>query len=524
MKRRLLRAAATVLLLLFAGPDRLGAATVQGDRLPQPQSMLPEVPVGELFPRLMYPAGPNIVEPLADTVFASAACVKYVVERHETDTTPIDVIASPYSTDDILLFRKSPLRDAGFGGTLAGRPTTIEVVWRFNTAMRNNEESDSTWGGGSGWTGQPLYLAASDEIVVGSLCGKVYFIDFATGTATREPLDVKNPIKGTVAIDPHHDNLYVGHGIPEYEPFGISVFDLARHEQTFTVDFDYKALRWWGAYDSNPVVAGEYLFWCGENGSVYKFRREQGRLIPAATMRYTVGGLAPGIENSLCVYRNYGFFGDNHGNIIAINLDTMKPVWRYDNHDDIDATIVCREEEGHPCLYAGCEVDKQGDSGTCHIVKLDAVTGLCLWERRIEANRYKLGEKYFDGGLYGTPLLGRGDCEELLFVNLVSNGADGGMKNSGEMVALDTATGRTVYTVPLGRYAWSSPVSYLDGQGVMYILTGDTAGTLYLIEGRTGAVICRKQVGYNFESSPIAVGNAAVVGSRGNGIFKVEVR
>ncbi len=468
-----------------------------------------------------------IIEDVAmpDIVLPSAARVKYTVERHiDEAVVPVDISQSGYDGDDVLLFRKNPMRNADFGGTVTGTPSAVEVVWKFDTAMKNTPESTSTWGGGSGWTGQPLYISESNEIVVGSLCGKVYFIDYASGKATRTPLDVKNPIKGTVSLDPKFENLYVGHGIPDHRPFGTSTFDLGSHTLTCSIDRDPKALRGWGAYDSNAICVGDYLFWCGENGSFYKFRREQGRLTPVATLRYTVDGFAPGIENSLCVYRNYGFFGDNRGNIICVNLDTMQPVWHYDNHDDIDATIVCMIERGHPFIYTGCEVDKQGESGLCHLVKLNALTGEEVWERRIEANRFVLGEKYFDGGLYGTPLPGRGNCEGMLFANVVRNGADGGKINSGELTAFDMQSGEIIYTTKLDIYAWSSPVGYLNERGEMFILTGDTGGKIYLINALTGAVIFKRQVGANFESSPVVIGNTAVVGSRYNGIYKLEIK
>lgn len=32
-------------------------------------------------------------------------------------------------------------------------------------------------------------------------------------------------------------------------------------------------------------------------------------------MRYFCRGSSPGIESSMCVYRNYGYVADNHGNL-----------------------------------------------------------------------------------------------------------------------------------------------------------------------------------------------------------------
>ena len=58
----------------------------------------------------------------------------------------------------------------------------------------------------------------------------------------------------------------------------------------------------------------------------------------------------------------------------------------------------------------------------------------------------------------------------------------------------------------------------------MFIFTGDSSGRAYLIRAKTGEVLCKKLVGYNFESSPCVVGNTAVVGCRGTNIYKFIIK
>lgn len=236
-------------------------------------------------------------------------------------------------------------------------------------------------------------------------------------------------------------------------------------------------------------------------------------------MRYRIKGAAPGIESSLCVYRNYGFFGDNCGNVICVNLNTLKPVWHYDNHDDTDATIVCREENGHPYVYSASEVDRQGRDGLCRIVKLDALKGERVWECKIPCRRMILPTKTLDGGMYSTPLLGTGDCEGQLFANVCRNGASSA---PGELKAIDTDSGIIRYTVAYNNFCWSSPVSLLGPANQMYLFTGDADA--YLIRGLTGEIVSKKFVGANFESSPIVVNNAVVVGCRGSSIYKFVIK
>ena len=489
----------------------------------------PEIPIEQLF--------------LPDTAYASVEVVKFVVEDEDSVAAPLKDLDDRYAgKESVYVFRKDLRRDADYGGKVKGTPREVEIAWAFETAYDTTHTRFGTWGGGSGWTGQPLYVKWTDdqqalfkksssgltadfgpeEIIVGSLCGKGYFINYQTGKASRQPLDLGNVVKGTIGLDPEYYNLYVGQGVPRQAgPFGHQVFDLLKHERTFFFGPDPKAWRGWNAFDSNSIVAGGYLFWCGENGSVYKYERSQGTLRRVSVMRYRVGGVAPGIESSLCVYRNYGYFSDNRGNVICINLNTMKPVWYYNNHDDSDGTMVCREEGGAPYLYTACEVDKQGDSGICHFIKLNGLNGERVWETNIPCRRINLPGKTLDGGMYASPLIGSGDCQDMIFANICRNGAS---KSAGELTAFSTKDGKILYTVPYGQFAWSSPVAFHNEKNEMFIFAGDASGIIRIIRGKTGEVVCKKVVGSNFESSPVVIGNTAVVGCRGNKIYKFVIK
>ena len=479
---------------------------------------------------------------LADTAYASASALSFVVENADSLPALLTDYNDRYAREDrVMTFRKNLLRNADFGGRVEGTPTEIEVAWSYDTPYGRAETRFGQWGGGTGWTGQPLYVHwtaeemdsikaggapltadfGAEEVMVGSLCGEAFFLNFLTGKPSREPLDLHNVVKGTMSLDPELMNLYVGQGVPKGEPLGCQAFDLRSHQRGCFFA-DPKAWRGWQAFDSSPIVAGGYLFWPGENGSLFKFRRQEGgQLQRVSTLRYRVNGAAPGIESSLCVYRNYGFFGDNHGNIICVNLNTMRPVWHVKNLDDSDGTIVCREEDGLPYLYTACEVDKQGTHGQCRFLKLNALDGSIVWERLIACNRVDLGSKVLDGGMYSTPLLGRGDCEEMIFANICRNSAD---PARGQLTAISTVDGSIRYTVGYGNFCWSSPVALCNEKGEMFIFTADANGTVYLIRGTDGSIICKKNMGANFESSPCVVGNSIVVGCRGTKIYKFTIK
>ena len=469
------------------------------------------VPIEELF--------------LPDTAYASVQKVHFVVEQEDTLDYSFKDLDDRYAASwSSFTFRRNMLRDADFGGRLEKKPDTVEIAWTFNTPEDNFHTNLGSWGGGTGWTGQPIYVKweedGKEEIIFTSLNSKAYFLDFETGKRSRPDLDVLNVIKGSPSLDPEFKNLYIGQGVSRKTPMCLLVVDLEKHQIIYKFN-DHKAWRNWGAFDSSPVVAGGYLIWPGENGSIYKFAREQGSLKLLQTLRYKVNGAAPGVESSIAIWRNYGWFQDNAGNILCINLNTMKPVWHYSNHDDSDGTVVCRVENGTPFVYAASEVDRQGMNGSCFFIKINGLNGSVVWEQKIPCRRIDLGGKILDGGMYSTPLLGRGNCDGMIFANVCRNKA---AKTNGELFALSTEDGSVIYNIPLRQFCWSSPVAFYDKENNMYIFTGDGEGYIYLIEAKTGKVLHSRKVAYNFESSPTVAGNAAVVGSRVNGIYKFVIK
>lgn len=477
---------------------------------------------------------------LPDTAFQSVENLTYDVELLDSNASGVlNNLIDPYDTvPGVFMFRGGHYRDARtFSGKINGVPTKIVQDWAFTTAARGE------WGGGSGWTGQPVYVKwpmalvnkfrqvspgltadfSDEEIIVGSLCGDVYFINYATGKQSRNPILVNNPIKGTISLDPAmNGSLYVGHGIPVHQPFGHLGLDLYKHEVVYTWGRDSKAKRGWGAYDSSPVVAGQFLFWPGENGSFYKYERKgNGELVMHSVLRYLVkGDHGAGIESSMAVYKNYGYLGDNHGDVLCVNLNTMKPVWHYDCHDDIDGSIVLEVENGVPYIYVGCEVDIQsGADAQTHLVKLNGLNGSAVWDWACPSRRSYQGKKHFDGGLYCTPLLGDGNCKNMIFASF--NQLDG--KGGSEFLAIDKKTGQLIYRKPLEFYAWSSPVGFYNEKNELYIVIGNSSGHLYLIRGKDGEILSNQVMSSNFESSPVVKDSAFVVGSRDGKIYRFHV-
>ncbi len=480
-------------------------------------------------------------EMLPDTVYPSASVVKYSITVVDSLVDGrLDSTADIYSdAPGMLTFRGDGFRSR-CTGRVSGEPTEFVVDWSFETNEDLTETGYGKWGGGTGWTGQPVCVEWPDsiaarfrslglvdrsfsgrEVMVGSLCRKVYFIDFISGEPTRQPINVGNPVKGSMSLDPTlNGNLYFGQGVPAERPFGAGVIDLWRDTVTQFTPEDHDAWRGWNAYDASPLRVGQFLFRVGENGTLYKYTVAPGRLNLHSTLRYKVGGVSPGIEASMSRWLNRGYLADNHGNIICVDLNTLQPVWHFAMGDDTDCTPVMAKEADGTYIYVGAEVDRRPE-GPAVFVKLNALDGSLVWRQEFEAVRRDTETKHFDGGFYATSLLGSANCSNLVYDSCVRNASG---RPNGSFVAMDRATGSVVYTVDMPHYGWMSSVGFVSDNGRFYVVLGNSAGDLMLLDGADGRIITQKRIGANFESSPAVSGSSLVVGSRGKFIYKVSLK
>jgi len=480
-----------------------------------------------------------------DTILPSIEGMKYSITIFDSITPGrINSYKDPYAkAPGILTFRGNLERTAPSIGSIKGTPDTLITEWKFKTRLDFRETNHGRWGGGTGWTGQPLYvewpdslveafrndtaaratLPSNREVIFTSLNSYLHFLDYETGEMSRDTLNLHNPVKGTPMLDPTlNGRLYVGHGVLADKEYGWGqmTIDLKKHKVIHFMRHDYRAWNGWNANDASPIRVGQFIFHVSENGTIYKWLdTPDGRRLHS-TLRYRMKGeKAAGIEASMSVWRNYGYLNDNHGHVICINLDNLQPVWRYDNHDDCDCTPVVSHEDEGTFIYTGSELDRHPLDSLCHFVKLNALTGDTVWTIDTPCLRFFKKGKHFDGGYYSTSLLGRGDCSNLIFNNRVLNMK----KQNGEFVAIDKKTGHEVYTTRLKTYTWSSPVGLLNEQGEFFVLTFDSVGFCYIIEGRTGRILYIRRVGGNFESSPIVIDNHVVIGSRNGNMYKFRV-
>lgn len=455
-----------------------------------------------------------------------------------------------YSGSDtlsIFCFRGNARRSAPSRGSVPGKPVDVVQEWAFTTGYNSeNIGGLGIWGGGAGWTGQPLLIhwtrAQKDslkitdptflnddqalEVVSGSLCGDIYFLNAATGKPTRKHLSIRQPIKGTVSVDPRKNGLlYVGQGIGGNGKFGAYVFDMFSGKEIMHLPgIDAFAPRKWGAFDSNPLIDLKTgaVFWPGENGLIYRFVTKNKKISEITRLRYAHPRMfRHGLEGSMAAFRNLGFFTDNSGTILCVDLRTMSPRWSADNFDDSDASILFEsvgDSTGY--VYTGSEIDKRAPADEAAIRKLDARNGDEVWRFSRKCYGTAINGRTNSGGILCSPVLGKRKGKGMVYTIFARiNG-----NNNGELVGLDATTGKLRFSVVLDNYSWASPVDFYDQQGNIYLFLTDVYGTIYVVDGVTGQVLIRKKTGNTFESSPVMINDRIVLPARGRNILSYRIR
>ncbi|MEN9497239.1 MAG: hypothetical protein RL750_138 [Bacteroidota bacterium] len=462
--------------------------------------------------------------------------------------------SGPYSvnSENITAFRGNHHRNSPSRGKINGKPMGLKLEWTFTTrnksALSGNDGSKYSvidWGGGSGWTGQPALIQWSrtmkdslgitrrdflqddqaKEVIIGSLSGEVYFIDLASGKATRDPIQIDGPIKGSIAIDPRLNGmLYVGQGISKGKRFGAYLIDMITRKVVLHIPGkDPDADRNWGAFDSNPLLdrSSGKLFWPAENGLLYRINvQDKNKPFVESKLNYSRIGMGRlGLEASMAAIGQYGFIGDNSGNILCIDLQQMKPVWQIDNQDDIDASLIIDREEDRYYLYAGNEVDHRQPYAKSTLRKIDARTGSIVWEVGRVCAGHTLNGRENSGGMLATPLIGKQKGNHIALA-LFSRP---NKTQKADLVAIDKRSGKELYSFRLDAYSWASPVDFYDEDGNMYLFFTDVIGNLYLMNGLTGELLHKTATGLTIESSPIIYNDRIVVGTRGSSILSYKI-
>ena len=504
------------------------------------------------------------------------------VESYTRETPMTFGVGEEYTAmEGVVTFRGNNYREGAAYGTASVGNKTLSVAWSVDTGeiMRGTSSNYSSTWTGSLWVGQPLivkwpestkrvmnmYQSAKDdpelvEVIYATASGRVYFLNLADGSATRDPLDLNMPFKGAGALDPRgYPILYLGSG-DMYDDYpnmqtramAISLIDFSVLYE-FGRAYDSFALRQWHAYDSSPLVNAETdtLIYPGENGIIYtvklgtrydeaagtlsmspsevvKFRYDSSRSTRISTYSYESGQYKYwlGFESSVVTWGQYMYLSSNDGYVHCINLNTMETVWIQDIWDDANGTLVLEEDEANRTayLYAGVSLHFTQDANATGITpffKIDAVTGEILWhfDRKVHT---KSGSS---GGVQATAVLGRNSIENLVIIPFAKVYREDNPESAdhGYLTAIDKRSGQEVWK-QMTRFCWSSPLAIYDASGNAYIVQADSNGHIFLFDGVSGTKYYDLDTeSKNFEASPAAYGNMIVIGNKDKKIFGIRI-
>lgn len=479
-----------------------------------------------------------------------------VIEQYESDyEINFDMPERYTELEGIVTFRGDNFRSGAAYGTAAVSSKTLTKVWSKSTSGLS--DTDGIYWSGSGWTGQPLIVKWPEatrknisamydwarekeglvEVIYATLDGHVYFYELTSGEYTREPLNLGLNYKGAGALDPRgYPILYVGSGVDSVNGRSrVKVVNLIDNSVMFEFGHNETfANRGWHMFDSSPLVSAEtdQLIYPGENGILYiihlntKYNEQTGELSvdPDNIVKWKYNGVRSGsrywlgVESSAAIINNYIFLADNGGNLMCLDLNTLKLVWVQDVLDDTNCSPVVDVEDGHPYIYISTSFHygwRSYSTAAIPIFKIDAETGEIVW--RTDYTCYTVQD--LSGGVQGTIAVGKNKLSDMIFVPIARTpGA-----SSGTLAALKKDTGEVVWEKETSMYSWSSPVDFYDADGNGYLLYCNSGFNMFLIDGKTGEQLDYMNLGGNIEASPAMYGNYAVVGTRAMRTYCIQV-
>lgn len=479
-----------------------------------------------------------------------------VVEQYESDyEINFDMPERYTELEGIVTFRGDNFRSGAAYGTAAVSSKTLTKAWSKSTSGLS--DSDGIYWSGSGWTGQPLIVKWPEatrknisamydwarekeglvEVIYATLDGHVYFYELTSGEYTRDPLNLGLNYKGAGALDPRgYPILYVGSGVDSVNGRSrVKVVNLIDNSVMFEFGHNETfANRGWHMFDSSPLVSAEtdQLIYPGENGILYiihlntKYNEQTGELSvdPDNIVKWKYNGVRSGsrywlgVESSAAIINNYIFLADNGGNLMCLDLNTLKLVWVQDVLDDTNCSPVVDVEDGHPYIYISTSFHygwRSYSTAEIPIFKIDAETGEIVW--RTDYTCYTVQD--LSGGVQGTIAVGKNKLSDMIFVPVARTpGA-----SSGTLAALKKDTGEVIWEKETSMYSWSSPVDFYDADGNGYLLYCNSGFNMFLIDGKTGEQLDYMNLGGNIEASPAMYGNYAVVGTRAMRTYCIQV-
>lgn len=398
-------------------------------------------------------------------------------------------------------------------------------------------------------------ISALKEVIISGQDGKVYFLNLADGSETRAPIEIGYALRGAPSV---HSLGYPVLTFGQYsnklpsktsKTMGLYYYDLAdntRHRLINTLDD--RAYYSFGAMDTSALFDrnSNTLIAIGTNGMLYTEKLnlylamndggffhfgdvEESVALVSTTKNQTASQAA--VESSLAMYGPYAFYADMGGILRCVDTTTMDTVWAVKTGDAVRAAVALDldAETNTLWLYTANTITNRSKNGDVTIRRYNAMTGEQDWALPVNSIRKYKGQedatgKTITAGAVASPVIGQHELNGLVYFTLSSVSADGYASLTGDssaqqqpsvLIAINKADGSVAWTQPMGAYSYSSPVAVYSEDGQGWIIQCCSNGTIYLLDGLTGATVSTLQVAGIIEGSPAVYGDTMVFGTTG---------
>lgn len=443
-------------------------------------------------------------------------------------------------------------RNAAFG-TVEVADGQMDVLWSYDLGSLRTADSGTLYG--VGWNNQPAIVKWTKEVremmnvneesknsvlcevIFSAQDGKVYFLDLKTGAATRDPIDIGYPMRGSVSVDPQgRPMISFGQAISKLSKktgaIGYYLYNLIDQTQLAFINGrssdKQKQYSQNGAFDGCSLFVfgngADAMLVAGENGLLYTVDLNAEFTYPTSASPDTKASLTvspdiyylraktgsekearTSVESAISMYRNYVFLADGYGIIRCVDTDTMRTVWAVDAGDNTDAAPALDDADGTIALYTGnTAFSRLGSKKDVTIRRLNAMTGEEAWQYTVKCAY----DKTEQSGCKASPLVGQNDLNGLVYFTV--NQVEGG---GSRLIALDKQSGQEKWRYDMKAESISSPVAVYNEAGNGWVVQCDSAGNVTLLDGLTGYVCSTTNLGGTIEASPAVYRDKLVVGT-----------
>ncbi len=235
---------------------------------------------------------------------------------------------------------------------------------------------------------------------------------------------------------------------------------------TFALDAATGRVKWThrvgGTLPSSPAIDGPRVLVASQDGTVTALSRNSGKQLWQVR---TAGK----VESSPVAVDGIAYFGSHDGRVFAVRSDSGKVVWAYQTGGRINSS---------PSVFGGkvCVTTYAGS-----FVCLDRRTGAERWTTYLKRDAFRYES------FYASP---SSDGERLYSV-----------ARSGKVAALDTSSGRIVWTAGVGGLGYTTP-AVAEGR----VFAGGFDGRLRAFRATSGAELWSTEVDGRILGAPVVIG------------------